>query len=169
VHAAIGRVQLRKLPAAVRRRRSLARRIAEQCRQRLQTVRLKEALPGCEGAYWFLLLELDCQRLRADKQTFVNALAAEGIPVGADYLHAPPLAEWFRRRAVFGASGYPWASSRYRGDPDRQYDVPNAVAANARHFHMMFHENCGEREADDAVAALVKVERAYLRDNRHDH
>ncbi len=169
LHAAIGRVQLRKLPEVVRRRRDLARRIADGCCRRLRTVRLAEPLPGCEGAYWFLLLEMDLEALRTGKQEFVDALAAEGIPVGADYLHAPALAEWFRRREVFGRSGLPWSSPRYRGDPERQYDVPNAVAAEARHFRMMFHERCGEREVADALAAMEKVERACIREDADDH
>ena len=119
-------MQLRKLGGIVRRRRALAGEIARRCREELETVRVAEGPPDCEGAYWFLLLRLELPRLRVDKQTFVEALAAEGLPVGADYLFAPALADWFRGRAVFGRSGFPWASECYAGDADRLFDVPNA-------------------------------------------
>jgi len=161
LHAAIGRVQLRKLPEMIRRRRRFAKHLAEACRQSLATVRLREELPGCEGVYWFALFELDLARLRVGKERFVEAAAAEGLPLGADYLHAAPLAEWFRKRAVFGRSGYPWASEAYAGPADATYELPNAVAANARHFRMHMHANCGRQEVADTVAALAKVERAY--------
>jgi len=167
--AAIGRAQLRKLPDIVRRRRDLARRIALGARRSLQAVRMTEELPGCEGSYWFGLFALDIDAVRVDKQAFVDALAAEGLPVAADYLHAPALADWLRRRAVFGRSRYPWASDLYQGDPDVQYDAPNAVAANARHFRLAIHENCGETEVQHTLAAMRKVENAYLRDRPHDH
>ena len=167
--AAIGRAQLRKLPGIVRRRRALADALGDRCRAELRAVRLKGALPGCEASYGLFFFELDSRILRVDKPAFVDALAAEGLPVAADYLPAPALSEWLANRAVFGRSGYPWACPLYRGDAERQYETPHAVATNARHFRIAFHEDCGDREVDDAVAALRKVENATLRDDEHAH
>ena len=166
--AAIGRAQLRKLPEIVRRRRALAAMLAERCRAELRAVRFQQAVEGAEGSYWLFFFRLHAEQLRVGKPEFVAALAAEGIPADADYLHAPALADWLRNRAVFGRSGYPWACPLYRGDAGRQYDTPNAVEANARHFRIAFHEDCGRREVDDALAALRKVETAYLKDEEHD-
>ena len=33
---------------------------------------------------------------------------------------------------------------------------------------MTLHENCGDREVADTLAALAKVENAYLREEHHD-
>ena len=163
LHAAIGRAQLAKLPRILERRRHTARALAEGCR-RLRTVRVLEALPGCEGSYWFVFLRLDLARLPVGKTQFVAALQAEGLsPVGASYLHIPVQQPWYKNRAVFGRSGYPWTCPLYRGNPDAVYDVPNALATEAGHFRLMIHEQWGEREVALTLRALEKVERAYAR------
>jgi dTDP-4-amino-4,6-dideoxygalactose transaminase len=164
LHAAIGRVQLKRLPDVLQRRRAFARAVADGCRETLRTVRLVEAPPDCKGAYWFLIFEFMAERLSVGKEAFVEAVAAEGVPAAPHYLHAAVLADWYRNRAVFGSSGYPWASPLYGGDPDAEYDIPNAIAADEGHFILYFHEDCGQQEAADVIAALGKVEAAYLRE-----
>ncbi len=162
LHAAIGRVQLRKLPRIVAKRRAVAALLADACRG-TRTVRMMQELPLCEGSYWFAFLRLDLPALKVDKATFVKALAAEGIPAESEYLHSPALAEWLRKRSVFGGSGYPWNCPLYQGDATRQYDVPNAVATNACHFRIAINEACGPVEVADIAAAIAKVERAYAK------
>lgn len=160
--AAIGRAQLRKLPAILASRRRLAKEIGERCRA-LKTVRLNEAPPDCEGAHWFLFIKLDLEKLSVGKGTFVEALAAEGIPVDPSYLHLWHKAEWYRNRAVFGRSGYPWSCPLYKGNPAETFQTPNVEAADACRFRLPFHENWSGREVDDLVTALAKVEDAYLK------
>jgi dTDP-4-amino-4,6-dideoxygalactose transaminase len=160
---AIGRVQLQKLPEILARRRCFAAALAQGCRSTLSAVRVVEPPADCQGAYWFMFLRLDTARLCCDKASFVQALAAEGIPCEAGYLHAPAIADWCRQHRVFGSSGFPWTHPQYRGDPDARYDLPNALAADAVHFRITPHENCGDSEVADTVAALAKVERAFLR------
>jgi len=159
--ACIGRVQLRKLPDVLARRRRFALALADACRS-LRSVSVETGLPQTEGAFWFLLFRLDLEKLAVDKETFVAALKAEGLPVAADYLHLFTLAPWYRNRAVFGKSGFPWTCPLYRGNPDREYPVPNLMAAHRRMFRMEIHENLTDEELRDTVAALRKVEKAYL-------
>ncbi len=157
---AIGRVQLRKLPDILARRRRFAAALEDACRS-LTTVRVVGDPPGCEGAFWFMFLRLELEKLRCDKATFVQALAAEGIPCDASYLHTPAIADWCRQRRVFGTGGFPWTDPQYAGDPDARYELPNALATDARHFRITPHENCGDAEVADTAAALAKVERAF--------
>ena len=157
---AIGRVQLRKLPGILARRRQFAAALAAACRQ-TGTVRVVEAPTGCENACWFLFFSLDTTRLRCDKATFVAAVKAEGIPVDATYLHTPAIADWCRQHRVFGTSGFPWTDPQYTGDPNAIYALPNALATDAGHFRLGVHENYGEAEVADIAAAFAKVERAY--------
>lgn len=160
--ACIGRVQLRKLPDIVARRRRVTLALAAACRS-LQAVSVDTGLPGTEGSFWFLFLTLDLARLTVDKAAFVAALVAEGVPMEADYLHLFTRAPWYKNRAVFGTSGYPWTSPLYQGDPNREYPVPNAIAAEQCRFRVGIHENLSDREVRDTVAALKKVEDAYLK------
>jgi perosamine synthetase len=158
LHAAIGRVQLEKLGGVVERRRRLAAAIEEGCKERLSAVRLVGDPPHGESSYWFLFFGLDLGRIAVGKERFVEALAAEGVPVGASYMHCMALSPWYRERAVFGRNGMPWPAGERR-----EYDMSGIVATDARHFRMDFHENLGEQEIEDTLAALEKVERAYLK------
>ena len=162
ISAAIGRVQLKKLPRIVASRRRFAKALGEGCRS-LKSVRLMADPPDAAPSCWFLLFKLDLDRISVDKETFVQALSAEGLPVDATYLHLFTRAEWYKNRAVFARSGYPWASPLYKGDPDAAYPTPNVVATDARHFRMSLHENLGPQQAEDVLAGLKKVETAYLK------
>jgi dTDP-4-amino-4,6-dideoxygalactose transaminase len=160
LHAAIGRVQLRKLPAMIRRRRELARTIQDGCAQRLRAVRMLGDPPGCEGSYWFVFFRVDLAAVGLDIDAFARALSAEGIPASPSYAAVPVWQDWYRGRAVFGTSGLPWTSPLYHGERDRDYPLPNIEVTTACHFHVTFHEGCSQREVDDFLAAAAKLEAA---------
>ena len=159
---AIGRVQFRKLPATLARRRDFVAKLVVACRS-CQSIHVAETRPDCESAYWFLFLRLNLDKLCCDKETFVQAVNAEGVPLGATYLYTPALAPWCREHRVFGQSGFPWTNPLYTGDPDAHYDLPNALATDATHCRLGLHENLGDAEVADIVAAFAKVERAFMR------
>jgi dTDP-4-amino-4,6-dideoxygalactose transaminase len=160
--AAIGRVQLRKLPRIVARRQEVAGRIRAGM-SGLRAVRPGLLVSGTEPAYWFMRFHVDQERLRVDRDGFARAMAAEGIPVMVSYRHIPSEAAWFRERRVFPGSDYPWGLPAYEGDRDARFPCPNAVAAAESHFCLSIHENFTEREVADVLASLRKVEQAYLR------
>lgn len=160
--AAIGRVQLRKLPETNRRRQQLA----EEIRQRLassRTVSLGRQLPDTESVYWFMRIHVDESRLTVDKEGFAAAVAAEGIPLSPTYGRVISHQPWFRERRVFGNSDYPWGLPGYPEDRRRAFPCPNAVEARDTHFALRIHENWGPQEVKDAVGAMRKVEEAYAR------
>ena len=160
--ACIGRVQLKKLPGIIERRQRFALELAQAC-EALQAVSVETGLPDTEGAFWFLILRLALDKLTVDKETFAAALAAEGLGVNANYFHLHTRARWRREKKVFGHSGYPWASPLYTGNPDQEYPVPNVEAAHRAMFYMPIHENLTNREVEQAVKALRKVEEAFLK------
>lgn len=161
--ACIGRVQLRKLPRIMHARRRSAQWLAEACKTHLQSVRLWEGPPRSEPVPWFLVGHLDLDRLRVDKNTFVKALQAEGVPCGASYLHLFTEHDWYRNRAVFHGTAYPWTSPLYKGDPDAEYPVPNVRAADARSILISWHERVTVSIARQVFRALRKAETAYLK------
>jgi len=160
--AAIGLVQLKKLPTIVANRRAAVDGIVNGIAD-AKAVRLGWQAPDTEASYWFLRLHLDADKLTVDKAQFCKALSAEGIPCSAEYGALPSTYPWFTERRTYGKSGYPWTSSDYRGDPDRQFPLPNAVEAVKSCFRISVHENYGDEEADDIAAAILKVEAAYLK------
>ena len=160
--AAIGRIQLSRLPAMVARRREIAGSIKAGM-SGLQAVGPGRELDGVESVYWFMRFKVDASLLTVDKAGFTRALAAEGIPVNPSYRHIPAEAAWFRERRVFPGSDYPWGLPDYQGNRDAVYACPNAVEAAESHFCISIHENFTDAEVDSILEALRKVEAAYLR------
>lgn len=158
----IGRVQLRKLPKIVAARRRSALKIGEGLRA-LKAARLMPELPKSESAFWFLFVKLDLDKFSVDKATIVKALKAEGVPADESYLHLWPRAEWYKQRAVFGKTGWPWSAPEYKGNPDQEYPTPNIIAADATHIRVAFHESVPLKTAGQIVKAFAKVEAAYLK------
>ena len=159
--AAIGRVQLRKLPEIVGRRREIVASLSEGLRD-LHSVSIPAPLVGAEPSYWFLRVRYHPECMAVDKAAYCAALSAEGLPIIADYSAAlPHTMDWFVRRHVFGSSGYPWTSPAYSGDPDRSFPCPNAHAAIASHFNLMLHEAWRAEDVANAVAIFRRVEAAH--------
>ena len=159
--AAIGRVQLRKLPAIVERRREIVGELSAGL-DALRCVALPPLIPGGVSSSWFLRLRYHSEASSVPKETFCRALAAEGLPIMADYSAAlPHLMDWFVNRRVFGTSGYPWTSLDYAGDPDRVFPCPNARLAVDTHFTVMLHEDWTSADVADALTIFNKVAAVY--------
>jgi perosamine synthetase len=159
--AAIGRIQIKKLPEVIIRRRLIVAKLSEEM-EGLRTISIPELLPGAEASYWFLRIRFNAERAACDKDTYCHALIGEGLPIEPSYRAAMPhLMDWFVHRHVFGRSSYPWASPAYTGDPDRQFPCPNANAAVDQHFILRFHENWTHADIEDAISIFHKVDDAY--------
>jgi dTDP-4-amino-4,6-dideoxygalactose transaminase len=160
--AAIGRVQLGKLPAIVARRRELAATIAKGLEE-LKAVSLGEELPETEGVYWFLRVRVETSLLSVDKPAFAAAVAAEGLPVDERYSQPASKRPWFRQQCTYGKTGCPWSCPLYKGDRKPSFECPVAEEMLDSHFVVYFNEGYGEEEARDIVAVLAKVESACLK------
>ncbi|MFQ6131568.1 MAG: DegT/DnrJ/EryC1/StrS family aminotransferase [Armatimonadota bacterium] len=162
LQAAIGREQLKKLPDIVAKRRALANRLREGMAG-LTSVHFWKIIEGAEPSYWFCFLRLDSDGLCVSKERFAEAVRAEGVPLGGHYSWLLYDFPYFQERATFGASGAPWTCFEHSRDLDYRGSCPNAEQAIARHMTLHLHECWTEREVDDTVAALAKVERHYAR------
>ncbi|MCK5738657.1 DegT/DnrJ/EryC1/StrS family aminotransferase [bacterium] len=161
--AAIGSVQIKKLPEILTKRRELAEMIRAGLKK-LQSVSMVWQLPNTVSSYWFLQLKLDLDKLTVNKDKFCEALQAEGISAWASYRVAiPALMPWFQQKNTFGGSGFPWNCSDYQGAKTPLLKVDNAIAVDELHFRMPFFESYGPAEIADILTALQKIEKAYLK------
>jgi len=154
--AAIGRVQLRKLPGIVEGRRAVGEGVKSGI-ENLKAVKVGWQHPDAECSYWFMRVTVDASKLTVDKQKFVEAVAAEGIPVGAGYRHIQCESTWFVERK---SRWCPWLFADKVKEPK---PLANTIAVTDANFMVSMHENYGEQEVTDIVAALAKVEAAYLK------
>ncbi len=159
--AAIGSVQIKKLPSVIERRR----RTAEAIRDGLEecfAVAMGWQVPDTQPAYWFMRFKLDLDRVRVGKEQFCEALKKEGIPVFSFYRYVPCDMHWFKNKAVFGKSGFPWNCSDYQGPRDPKFKLDNVNKVTSTHFNIAINENYGRQEIGDILTSIKKVEKAYL-------
>jgi perosamine synthetase len=160
--ATIGRVQLKRLPNIIESRRKFVKGLVNAIKD-LKSISHGWMPDNSESSYWYVRMHVDCDKLTVNKDQFVNALAAEGIPCFASYRHIPSEAKWFIERNTYGKSGYPWTDPAYKGDRNWKFPCPNAVEATETHFNLSINENFGDQEVADFAEALRKVEKAYLK------
>ena len=145
LQAAIGLVQLKKLPKIVEQRRRLGTKLAKSI-SHLETVKPAKVLKGTKPSYWFSIIHVDTDSIRVSLDDFAEALRREGIPVGAKYTGAPMYEyEFLKDRKIYADS------------------CPNAKKALGGVLTLSLHESCTEKEVEDAVKALEKVEANYRR------
>lgn len=141
---AVGLASLSRLDDTRRRRLAF---VAEVTRQIATKCRACSPYGCSEGDSPFIYpVVVDAARLSVGKEQFARAVLAEGIALNPHYNYL--VADW------------PWLQP-YLSD---RFDTPNARSIRDRTFNLYLNENYGCVEADDVVAAICKVENAYVRE-----
>lgn len=159
--AAIGIVQLDKLQGIISKRRELV----EYMKTRLsetKTLKAPKLTEGSSPSYWFLRLELDSGSLSCSKDTFLEAVIAEGVNLLKDYSIAQPyLMDWFINKKAFGTSGFPWSAPQYKGSFTSSFVCENAAEVCKTCFNLHLHESWSKEDIDLIIGAFRKVEDVY--------
>ncbi|OHB56286.1 MAG: hypothetical protein A2Y12_02530 [Planctomycetes bacterium GWF2_42_9] len=159
--AAIGIAQITRLPDVIGKRKQLAQ-IVDHELAGCDKIRLGWQVPAADNVYWFLRFILETKSIKVDKELFCKAVEAEGIEgVIPTYRFINCEKEWFKQKAVFGKTGFPWNCSDYHGDRNPNFILTNAINVTNSHFNILINESYGEQEAQDIAAALKKVANAY--------
>lgn len=155
IHAVIGRVQIKKLPDIVARRKAFIELLIKKGMNRLKAVKIPALPVWAEHCYWWWRLRIDMPALKCKRDEFCAALSAEGLPINPSYKGAlPAKMAWFQNRA----EKFPWNAPQYKGDPKREFPCPNSDASVEHHFILPLYESWGEAEADAIMNAIHKVE-----------
>jgi len=94
---------------------------------------------------FFYPVAVDTARISCSKVDFAQAVAKEGIDLNPHYAYV--VDEW------------PWIRPHLADD----FRTENARAIRDSSFNLFLNERYGRREADDTVAAILKVEAHYAR------
>jgi len=160
LHATIGRVQLKKLPMIVEKRRTFVQLLKDKGIGELESIIVPELLPTAEHSYWWWRLGVDSSKLTCTKTEFCDALIAEGLQLIPNYSVALPYTfDWFQNRT----DKHPWNNPLYKGDPTRKPNTPNAFVAMGKNCILFISESWGEQEATDIIDIIKKVEGIYLK------
>ena len=162
LQAAIGRAQLKKLPARARKRGVVFKKLRKQM-ESLKAIKLWKIIDNAEPNPWFCFLRYEREKMKVSKKKCAQAIAAEGIPVGARYTTLMYRQNWIRDRVTYGNSHCPWSCPSSR-KIDYKDCCPNAERALQDHMKLIgVHEGWSEKEIQDTTDAIKKVEEAYLR------
>ena len=163
MHAAIGRVQIKKMFPIGEKRREVIGKI----KAGLSDIPAVSFTPISEKSlpsYWFLRCLFNADAVTCDKDTFCDALAAEGLQVNKRYIATPYMSEWYQESRVFGNSGYPWAAPEYTGDKEKRYslaDLP-VISKNLDDTFMIYpFESWTDENIKEVCDAFRKVYNAY--------
>jgi dTDP-4-amino-4,6-dideoxygalactose transaminase len=159
LQAACGLAQLPKLPSIVSRRRELNERL-QRGLSRFRTVKPSKIVEGSKPSYWFSMLHVDTDAIRVSIDKFAEALGKEGIPCGARYIVIPMYEFGFIKDRQ---DRYPWTLPEARKGIVYKDSCPNAVKALNGVITLWLHENCTEKEVDDIIAAVEKLEAEYAK------
>jgi dTDP-4-amino-4,6-dideoxygalactose transaminase len=140
---AIGVSVLARLQEIIDRRHEIAEQID---RALASTISVRPAgleLPGTRSSVFFHTVVIDLEKIKVSKKEFVEALAAEGIWINGDYRDIT--CEWH------------WIPEYVRDFRK----TPNAINFRDKSFNILFNERFTDREVEDIIGAILKVEAAY--------
>ncbi|MDC0156178.1 DegT/DnrJ/EryC1/StrS family aminotransferase [Verrucomicrobia bacterium] len=122
IEAAIGRVQLGKLPSVVQRRFQAGKKLAKML-EKLPGVRLPLFDEDMSHAFYVFAIGLDLEVMGVSRDTVVAALQAEGVPWiygGYQNIHLQPM---YQRKIAYGRDGFPWNLHPEEEHPDYEKGI----------------------------------------------
>jgi perosamine synthetase len=138
---AIGIASLARLSDTIERRLDFVADFTDRLREMSSICRPYGFTPG--DSPFIYPVVVDTNRIRCSKKDFAAAVEAEGIGLNPHYEYLVCDWEWLK----------PYLAE--------VIDTPNARSIRDRSFGLYLNENYGPREAEDAVAAIVKLERYF--------
>jgi dTDP-4-amino-4,6-dideoxygalactose transaminase len=150
--AALGLVQLHNLAEQNRARQHLAAHLTKALKD-VPGIRVPEPRSGCDHVYYVYPFLYEEAVWRISRSRFVEAVTAEGIPVGGGYVKPLYLSPLYQERRA-------WAFRLYQGDPRYQEGI--CPVTERLHTHTLLlipvvRPPATERDMDDIVAAILKV------------
>lgn len=156
--------QLKRLKWIVERRQKLGDMLVKLLAN-IPGVYPPERKDDIEHSYWSFPLRIDEKVLGISPENFAKAVAAEGIPIGGNWIGKPLyLFEALAEQITYGSSHYPF-------DPSRQGEYreglcPNAELAMKQLQVIGLNENWTEADINDVAKAVSKVAEYYI--NAHE-
>ena len=163
MHAAIGRVQIKKQFPIAKARREVVDKI-KAALAGIPAVSFSYVSDKSEPSWWFLRVLFNADAVTVDKDTFCDALTAEGVTVMKYYKATPFTSDWYQKTVVFGDSKYPWAAPEYTGDKEKRYslsDLPIVKKSLEDTFMIYPLETWTDENVKEVAEAFKKVYEAF--------
>ena len=163
MQAAIGIKALEKLDWNVDKRRENAHYLTENLKS-LEILKTAYEAPHVKHGFYKYYCTLNLDRIKVDRDQFVKAVKAEGVPVGIGTSAENYLEEVFQRQAGYGNTGCPFKCPWYKGKVDYSKVIcPNARKIGKEAFVLQVHPTIELSDIDDVITAIRKVAKAYTK------
>lgn len=162
LEAAIGRVQLQRLPGFIARRQELAKRLEEGLAGS-KLFSLGWIPEGGRSAYWFLRVRVHLNNTSATKEEIAGKLRERGVLAAPTYTAIIYKQPWFANKRIFGDSEIPWSLPQCKQIPDYTNCCPNAESALANHLMISFNESIADNSIDSIIQIMSDVEKSVCK------
>jgi dTDP-4-amino-4,6-dideoxygalactose transaminase len=169
LEAAIGREQLKKLPALLSERLANVSYLSNKLNTIpcLEPAKVRE---GCEHAFYVHAIKFDSNLAGVHRDRFVEAVRAElaptelreseGVNIGSGYVKPLYLQPLYQQRVAYGRDGCPWSCDKYQGKVS--YSPGLCPVTEKMHFdvlitHELFRPGMTHEDMDDVANAFTKV------------
>jgi perosamine synthetase len=136
IEAAIAAVQLTKLDVLLAHRAMLAEHLT-RCLNNMEGIHPPVVRPRNTHSWYTYAIRYQADVVGIPREVFVNALQAEGIPVGQGYIKPLYLQPMYQQRTAYGRLGAPWTCSHYKGKVS--YETGICPVAERLHDHILLH------------------------------
>ena len=163
MQAAIGLKALEKLEWNLSRRRENARYLSDRLSRHDALIPPFES-DDFEHAYYKYYMRLVLKRLKTDRDTFVKAVRAEGVPIGLGASSEGYREQAFQELVGYGRTGCPFRCPWYKGRADyTAVELPNAKRLGDEVFVLQVHPTIERRDLEDVITSIEKVLDVYRR------
>lgn len=143
---AVGLASLRRLNDTIVRRQSFVFDVVERLVEHAKICRPYDCSASDSPFFYPVIVNTD--NIVCGKIEFAESVRSEGIDLNPHYKYV--VAEW------------PFLKPYLAND----FDTPNARSIRDRSFNLYLNEQYGEREADDVIEAILKVERNCMKGSK---
>lgn len=159
IEAAIGLEQLKKLERLVCARIDAAAHLTSGLRH-LPGISPPAVHPDARHVYYAYAIRFDAAKVGTSRKRFVEAMRAEGIPLGEGYVRPLYLEPMYQQRTAVGRDGFPFTYAGY--DREVSYDRGLCPVTERMHdFEVVLcyqcHAGLTRKDLDDVVRAFCKV------------
>ena len=158
--AAVAAAQIDRLEGIVSKRARLGNLLTEKITG-LSGVLPHQVHPEDRCNYWFYMFRLKPDAFRCDRDEFVKALAAEGVPAGGSYIPVPLHRNPMFLKHGFFAGRWPVREFGLTTMDYAKHQTPEAEAILQNGVRVTIHEAMTEDYIASVAEAIRKVARHY--------
>jgi len=164
IQSAIGIELVKKLDWMVNRRIENAHYLTENLKE-LDFLQIPHEASYVKHSFYKYYCTLVLNKLKVDRDLFVKAVRAEGVPIGIGVTSENYLEEIFREKRGYGRTLCPFDCPRYQKEELNYAKVicPNARKLSKEVFVLLVHPTIEKKDLDDVIRAVKKVGKSYTK------